>query len=49
MYCRLVYINGIKASKKALNLLNEHIAKRLVSVEFAFTKSGNLNIKTIDL
>lgn len=49
MYCRLVYINGIKASLKALKLLNEHIAKRLVSVEFTTTKSGNLNIKTIDL
>lgn len=49
MYSRLVYINGIKASKKALSLLNEHILQKRVMVQFAFTKSGNLNIKTFDL
>lgn len=44
-----IYINGINASLKALKLLNEHIAKRLIAVEFTTTKSGNLNIRTIDL
>lgn len=46
---KIIYINGIKASKKALSLLNEYIAKRRISVEFTTTKSGNINIKTIDL
>ena len=46
---KIIYINGVKASKKALALLNEHILQKKVMVQFAFTKSGNLNIKTIDL
>lgn len=46
---KLIYINGVKASKKALDLLNEHIQIRRISVEFAITKNGNLNINTIDL
>jgi hypothetical protein len=46
---KLIYINGIKASKKALSLLNEHMAQRRISIEFTITKSGNLNINTIDL
>jgi hypothetical protein len=49
MYSKIVYINGIKASKKALNLLNEYIQARRLSVEFTTTKNGNLNINTIDL
>lgn len=46
---KLIYINGVKASKKALNLLNEHIQKKRLSVEFTTTRNGNLNINTIDL
>ena len=45
----MIYINGIKASKKALSLLNEYIQQRKILVQFTFTKSGNLNINTIDL
>jgi hypothetical protein len=46
---KIIYINGIKASKKALSLLNEYIKKGRLSVEFTTTKNGNLNIKTIEL
>jgi hypothetical protein len=46
---KLIYINGVKASKKALSLLNEYIQARRISVEFTTTRNGNLNIKTIDL
>ena len=45
----IVYINGIKASKKALKLLIEHIEQKRVTVELKTTKNGNLNINTIDL
>lgn len=44
-----IYINGRKASKKALNLLNEHILQRNVKVQFEITKSGNLNIKILEI
>ena len=44
-----IYINGIKASKKALRLLVEYIEQKRITVELKTTKSGNLNINTIDL
>jgi hypothetical protein len=45
----MIYINGIKASKKALKLLTEYIKKKRIAVELSTTKSGNLSINTFDL
>ena len=45
----IIYINGIKASKKALKLLVEYIEQKRITVKLKTTKSGNLNINTFDL
>lgn len=42
----IIYINGVKATKKAIALLVKHITEKGLTVKLATTKNGNLNIIT---
>ena len=42
----MIYINGIKASKKDLEVLQKIIKQGILTVSAHFTKKGNLAITT---
>lgn len=43
----MIYINGIKASKKAIKVLEEWIKAKKVIAYGKFTKKGNIAFRTI--